>query len=127
ELVTVLLVAEIVSPALTAGDESIAGAVIGTATLLFLTFLNSAMTYRWRWFRTLGEASPAVIIRDGMLVPDALHRDRLRPDEIASEMHKAGITDIGQIRWAILEPDGQLAFIRKDDDDTSPPEGDAIA
>ncbi len=111
ELVTLLLVAEIVSPALSAGDQSVQGAIIGSATLLTLTFLNSAMTYRWRWFRRLGEAPPAVIIHRGQLHEDVLHKDRLRPDEILSEMRKAGLECISQVKWGVIEPDGRLTFI----------------
>lgn len=127
ELVTVLLVAEIVSPALTAGDESIVGAVIGTATLLLLTFVNSALTYRWKWYRVLGEAPPAVVIHNGRLVEDVLHKDRLRPDEILSEMHKVGISRIEQVRWGFIEPDGKLSFVRADDEETGPGQEKAVS
>lgn len=127
ELVTVLLVAEIVSPALTAGDESITGAIIGTATLLLLTFVNSTMSYRWKWYRVVGEAPPAVVIRHGRLMEDVLHKDRLRPDEILSEMHKAGISRVEQVRWGFVEPDGKLSFVRADDGETGPVQDKAVS
>ncbi|MBX9617306.1 MAG: DUF421 domain-containing protein [Caulobacteraceae bacterium] len=126
ELITVLLVAEIVSPALTAGDETVGGAVIGTATLLLLTFINSTMSYSWKLYRAVGEAPPAVIIRHGRLVGEVLHKDRLRPDEILSEMHKAGISSVEQVRWGFIEPDGKLSFVRADDGDTGSVDDKAV-
>lgn len=114
ELVTLLLVAEIVSPSLTAGDDSLPGAIIGAAALLFFTFVNSVLTYRIRWFRSLGEAPPSVVIYKARLIEQTLHRDRLRPDEILSEMHKAGIASLEEVEWGFLEPDGRLSFIQYD-------------
>lgn len=118
EIVTLLLIAEIVSPSLTAGDESIPGALIGAATLLLLTFIDSVMTYRLKWFQTVSEAPPTIVINRGRLVEDVLHRDRVRPDEILSEMRKAGIERLEMVRWGVLEPDGPMSFVRYDREDT---------
>jgi len=118
EIVTLLMIAEIVSPSLTAGDESIPGALVGAATLLFLTFIDSVMTYRLKWFQTVSEALPAIVINRGRLVEDALHKDRIRTDEILSEMRKAGIERLDMIKWGVLEPDGRLSFVRYDGEDT---------
>lgn len=118
EIVTLLLIAEIVSPSLTAGDESIPGALIGAATLLLLTFIDSVMTYRLKWFQTVSEAPPTIVINRGRLVEDVLHRDRVRPDEILSEMRKAGIERLEMVRWGVLEPDGRMSFVRYYREDT---------
>jgi len=45
ELVMLLLVAEIVAPALTAGDQSLTAALFGAATLFTLSLLHSILTY----------------------------------------------------------------------------------
>src|SRR5690606_3817827 len=80
ELVMLLLVAEVVSPALTAGDESLTGALFGAATLLVLTFAHSVLTYRFKTFRKVAEAPPALLVYNGRLVEENLHLDRVRPD-----------------------------------------------
>lgn len=118
EMVTLLIIAEIVSPSLTAGDESIPGAIIGAATLLFLTFVNSVMFYHWTWYQKLCEAPPAVVICNGRFIEPTLHKDRLRTDEILSEMHKSGIERLEEVKWGLLEPDGQISFIRHDHSST---------
>lgn len=119
ELVMLLLVAEVVSPALTAGDESLTGALFGAATLLVLTFAHSVATYRFKRLRALAEAPPSLVIYHGRLVEEALHKDRIRPDEIFAEMHKSGIERLSQVKWGFLEPDGRMAFVRADGDDTT--------
>jgi uncharacterized membrane protein YcaP (DUF421 family) len=113
EFVTLLLIAEVVSPALTAGDESLVGAFVGTAFLLCLAFLHSLFSYTSKRFRGVAEAPPSLLVRHGQILEDALHRERVRPDEIYSEMHKAGIEDISQVKWGFLEPDGNMSFVRR--------------
>lgn len=118
ELVMLLLVAEIVSPALTAGDDSLTGALFGAATLLVLAFAHSVLTYRFRWFRLIAEAPPSLLVRDGHIIEAAIHKERVRPDEIFSEMHKAGIERLCEVKWGVLEPDGKMSFVRSDGGET---------
>jgi uncharacterized membrane protein YcaP (DUF421 family) len=127
ELVMLLLVAEAVSPALTAGDESLTGALFGAATLLVLTFAHSALTYRFEAFRKVAEAPPTLIVYHGRLVEENLHLDRVRPDEIFSEMHKSGIERLEQVKWGFLEADGKMAFVRADGEETERPDEATLA
>ena len=118
ELVMLLMIAEVVSPALTAGDDSLVGALIGMTTLLCVAFAHSVLSYHSKWFRSAAESPPAMVVAHGRIIEPALHNERIRPDEICSEMHKAGIETLAQVRWAFLEPDGTLSFIRADDAET---------
>lgn len=112
ELVMLLLLAEIVSPALTAGDETLIGGITGAAALLTLTFIHSMLTYHSRHFRSLAEARPTVIVRHGVVDERAMDIERIRPDEIFSEMHKAGLERLDQVKWGILEPNGKMSFVQ---------------
>lgn len=118
ELIMLLLIAEIVSPSLTAGDESLTAAMFGVATLLCLAVLHSVLTYRFKTLRTMSEAPPSILVKHGKIMEANIHKDRVRPDEIFSEMHKAGIEKLSQVRWGFLEPDGKMSFVREDDAET---------
>jgi uncharacterized membrane protein YcaP (DUF421 family) len=119
ELVMLLMIAEVVSPALTAGDDSLTGAIVGATTLLCLAYLHSVLSYRFKWFQSATESPAAVIIAHGRVLEFAMHKERVRPDELFSEMHKSGIEDLSHVKWGILEPDGKMSFVRCDDGDTS--------
>ena len=54
-------------------------------------------------------------MRDGEIVAENLRRDRLTRDEILSEMRLAGIGRMSEVAWAILEPQGKMSFIKKED------------
>lgn len=111
ELVTLLLIPEILTEALNNGEDSLTAAFIGVSTLLSLVFITSLIAYRSPRFGRLTEGEPVVLVRDGHLVPASLHRERVSPQEVVSEMHRSGLERMDQVRWAVLEPDGHISFI----------------
>lgn len=111
ELVTLLLIPEILTEALHAGDTSLTAAFVGTSTLLSLVFLTSVLAYRSPRVGRLTEGVPVILVQRGSLVTFALHRERITPDEIFSEMHKAGLERLEQVKWGVLETDGRISFV----------------
>ena len=111
ELLTLLLIPEILSEALHPGDRSLTGAFVGVFTLLSLVFLTAVLAYRSPRIGEVTEGVATVLVQRGALVPSTLHRERVSPDEIFSEMHKAGLERLEQVKWAVLEPDGRISFV----------------
>jgi uncharacterized membrane protein YcaP (DUF421 family) len=111
ELVTLLLIPEIVTKALTGQDYSLTAAFIGVSTLLVLVFLTSLLAYRFPSFGRFTEGRPALLAREGALVPATLHRERVSPDEIRLELHKYGLEEWAQVKWALLEVDGSITLV----------------
>jgi uncharacterized membrane protein YcaP (DUF421 family) len=113
ELVTLMIIPEIVSQALVR-EASITNALVGLFTLFGLVFVTSLLGYRFKRLGRLIEGQPTMVIRRGKLLLEALHRERLSPDELYEEMHKAGILHLSQVEVAILETDGKVAFLTRD-------------
>ena len=111
ELVTLLMIPEIYSSALNSNDNSLAHATISVATLFVLVFVTGVVTFRSRRVERLIEGEPTVLVRQGNYLEDALKRERISPEEIMGEMHKAGIADVRDVEWAILEVDGRISII----------------
>jgi uncharacterized membrane protein YcaP (DUF421 family) len=111
ELVTLLMIPEIFSDALSRGDFSMTSATVGAFALLSLVFLTSLATYRSRRLDRLCAGDPTVLAHDGRFLERNLSRERVTPEEIYGEMHKAGLEELRQVRWAILETDGRIAII----------------
>ena len=111
ELVTLLLIPEIVSNAIQGQHFSITHAVVGVATLFVLVFLTSLLSARSARFEKVLDGSPTVLVHDGKLIAQSLMAERVTPDEVLSEMRKAGYAELEQIRWAILETDGRISIV----------------
>ncbi len=58
------------------------------------------------------EGKPLIVVRDGKLVPQAMHRARMRPDEVKGMLREQGIEDTGVVRFAFLERTGTLGVFR---------------
>ena len=50
-----------------------------------------------------------------------LRRNRLTRSEIESEMRLAGIAQMRDVAWAILEPKGKISFIKRGSDGEEQP------
>ncbi len=111
ELVTLLLIPEIVSNALQRDDQSVTNGIIGLATLFTLVFTTSLLTSRFRRLNRALEGTPTVLVHHGKIIPANLHLERVSPDELASELRKSGLEDVSQVKWAILETDGKISIV----------------
>jgi uncharacterized membrane protein YcaP (DUF421 family) len=111
DLVMLLIVSELVQQALVGEDFSATNAVIAVSTLFLLTFLNSTLEHHSKRFSGLVTGQPAVIVYDGRFVPRTMNLERIAPDDVYSEMRKAGLAELSEVRWALLEPDGRLSFV----------------
>jgi uncharacterized membrane protein YcaP (DUF421 family) len=111
ELVTLLMIPEIFSPALAREDYSMTHATIGAATLFTLLFLTSALTFRFKGAERVVEGKPTVLVRNGQFLERNMQHERVTPDEVLTEMHKSGVEQLEEVRWAILEMDGKIAIV----------------
>lgn len=127
ELVLLLLIPEIVAQGVVREDFSITNAVVAVTTLTSLVFVTSVLSYRFKGFGGFLEGSPSLLVRRGRFLPDEMARERVPPEEIVSEMRRAGVEHLEDVRWAVLEPGGKIAIIREEPGESgSPPEeGDA--
>ena len=111
ELVSLLMVPEIVSQALQREDYSVTNGFVGVATLFVLVWLTSLLMQWSKRIDRLVEASPAVLAHHGQLIEANLNKERVTPDEIFAEMRKSGLERLEQVRWAVLETDGKISIV----------------
>jgi uncharacterized membrane protein YcaP (DUF421 family) len=114
ELVSLLLIPELVSQAVTREDFSLTHAIIAVCTLLSLVFLTSALTHVNQRAADVLDGRPAVLVADGKLILKAMDNERVSVNELYNEMRKAGLRELDQVQWAILNADGKIAFLPKD-------------
>jgi uncharacterized membrane protein YcaP (DUF421 family) len=125
ELVTLLLIPEIVAQGLVREDFSLTNAIVGISTLFGLVFITSLVMQHSPKAEELITGKPTLLAFDGKFIAENMNRERITPDEIYSELHKAGLEKLSQARWVILEPDGKLAVIASEDhEEIGHPRGD---
>lgn len=98
ELVTLLLIPELVSQSLVREDYSITNAIVGVTTLLSLVFINSLIMHKSKWVEELIEDTPSLLVQHGKLIIDNMNKERISPDEIFAEMHHVGLYRLSQVK-----------------------------
>jgi uncharacterized membrane protein YcaP (DUF421 family) len=117
ELVTLLIIPEVVSQSLVREDFSLTNALIGVATLLSLTFVASVLQYRHKRVEEAMFGTPSVLVQHGRFVEESLHKEHIPPAEVFAAMHESGLEKLSQVKWAVLEQDGRISIVPVDDRD----------
>jgi uncharacterized membrane protein YcaP (DUF421 family) len=112
ELVTLMLVPEVLSNAIQA-EGSVLEALTGLCMLFVLVLATSTLAHRFEGFEKVVEARSTLLIDHGRILEDALNAERIVPDELISEMRKNGIASVSEVRWAVLESGGSITFVPK--------------
>jgi len=115
EFVVLVVLGDLIQQGVTHNDFSLTGATLAICTFAFWALVLSWTAYLFPRAKNLLEGAPRVIVRDGEILIENLRRNRLTRDEILSEMRLAGIGQMSEVAWAILEPQGKMSFIKKDD------------
>ena len=114
DLVLLVVLGDAIQQGLTQDDYSVTGAVLAVATIATLQVGTSYLSFRFPPFRKVLEGEPVVLVDHGKLVYRNLKRERMTEGEIAEEARQQQITSLDQVRWAILESNGSISFIKSD-------------
>jgi uncharacterized membrane protein YcaP (DUF421 family) len=124
ELVTLLLIPEITTQAISLEDHSLTNAIIGITTLLSLVYITSMLTHYFPRVEKIIASTPAVLVEHGEFVEDNMNKERISPSEIFDAIHKAGLYQLSQVRWVLLQSDGKIAVIPESDESPLQPQMD---
>jgi uncharacterized membrane protein YcaP (DUF421 family) len=114
ELVTLMLIPEIVSQSMIGEDFSVTNGIIGITTIFSLVFLTSLLKQKVKVVERIIEGTPSLLVERGKFIEENLNKERITPDEVFGEMHKSGLEYLSQVKWAILETDGKISIVPED-------------
>ncbi len=119
ELVTTFLLSELAAAPITDDQIPLAFAIVPISVLLALEVIISFAVTKIPVLKPLFDGKPSVLIRRGELDIKEIGRVRISVEELLSQLRVAGVADISEVDYAILEQNGQLSVIPKRKD--SPP------
>ena len=113
DLILLVTIGDLVQQGVTQNDFSVTGMFLAVATFALLTVLFSYLPWRFQRLRPVLEGVPAILVEEGRVVEKNLKRQRLTQEEIAAAARIQNISSLEEIRWAVLETNGQISFIKK--------------
>ncbi len=114
DLLVVVLVVEAAGAGLRGDASSIADGAVLVGTVMLWSVLLDAASYRWPRLGTIVKARPRAVVRDGELDHRVLRRELMTRDEVLSQLRLHGVTDLGEVRRAYIEPNGMVSVIPYD-------------
>lgn len=93
-------------------DVPLTVAVVVFTVIMICYKLATYISDRNQLVRERLEGKPVYVIEDGCIQIQNFDREDLSLDELMSDLRVEGIEQLGQVRIAILEPNGQLSVFR---------------
>jgi uncharacterized membrane protein YcaP (DUF421 family) len=114
DLVVILLIANAVQNAMVGPDTSVTGGLIAAGVLVSVNYGVAAARERLPWLRRAVEGTPTLLINDGRFVQEHLRREGLEEDEVLMAIREHGVSDVKDVRIAVLETDGSISIVPVD-------------
>jgi uncharacterized membrane protein YcaP (DUF421 family) len=92
-------------------DVSWAEGFTAFALLAGLQMLVAWISTRWPQVRGIFTSQPALLLADGEIRYEALHRNRLTESELRQAVRMQGTGDLSQVQAVVLETNGKLSVI----------------
>ncbi len=116
DLVLLLVLSNAVQNSMNAGDNTVAAGYILVATLLAANGFMGWLTWRSKRAETFLEGRPQILVHNGVMDERLLASERITQHELMASVRQAGLTDLADVRVAILENNGRINVIAKSPD-----------
>lgn len=113
DLILLVVIGDLVQQGVTQNDMSVTGVVIVIATIGIAQVGTSYLSFRFRRLRPLLEGDPIVLVENGNVIERNMRRERLSIDDLAEQARKSEIESLDQVKWAVLETNGEISFIKQ--------------
>ena len=114
DLIMLVVMGDLVQQGITQSDESVTGTLVVISTIALLSVAVSWVSFRFRPMRLLTEGEPIVLVQDGRPIERNMRRERITIDDIREQIRQAEMSSLDEVKWAILENDGQISCIPRD-------------
>ena len=115
DIVIYLVMSELLALSLTDDDKTIFHTLVPLITLAILQVTVAHLIMKYEKFRHLIDGEPVILIHNGMINQSTMKKERYNIDDLMMQIREFGIGSIHEIAFAILETNGKLTVLRKND------------
>jgi uncharacterized membrane protein YcaP (DUF421 family) len=113
DLILLIILGDALQQGLTQDDYSVTGAVLVVGTLAIMQVFTSWVGYRFPRARPTLQGEPLIVLQDGKPIERNLKRERLTVEELAESARLHEIGSLDEVKWAVMERNGEISFIKK--------------
>ena len=111
ELVVAVLISDMAAIPLQDIGIPLLNGLLPVVTLLCCEYLVSGGIMHSLTLRKLLCGKPSILVENGVVLREAMRKNRFTLDELCEELRSLNVTDISKVQYAILETDGKLNAI----------------
>lgn len=113
DLIVTILIAELAAISIENAESSIFVSIIPIIVLVAIQIILSYTSLKSKSFRHFVEGKPTVIIKNGRIVFSEMVKLRYSLDDLVLQLREQGINSIEEVKFAILENNGELSVFDK--------------
>ena len=118
ELVITILLSEIAAIPMQDNALPLGNSIVAVLLLVALEVINSVVVLKSSRCRSFLQGNSIVVIRDGVIDQKQLKRLRFTMDDLFDQLRQKDVFDISDVRYAIVETNGQLSVMLKPEKET---------
>jgi uncharacterized membrane protein YcaP (DUF421 family) len=92
--------------------------ILSLVAFMAVSFLVSVITMKFRKSRLWLSGTPTVVIERGKILEKNMSKIKYTIDSLNQSLRQKGIFNIGEVEYAVLEVNGELAIMKKDEYNT---------
>lgn len=111
DMLLLMMISDAVQNAMAGEYRSISDGCLLVATIAGWNYLLDWSSYHFPLVRRFAEPKPLALIRNGRLMRANMRRELVTVDELIGKMREEGVADLGEVREAFLESDGEISVV----------------
>jgi len=111
ELVLTLIIADLAAVPMQDYGIPLVNGLLPIVVMLCLSMILSFFNLKSIRFRALLCGRPAIIVQRGKIIQQAMAKNRFTIDELLEQLRSQGITDLADVKYAVLETSGKLSIL----------------
>jgi uncharacterized membrane protein YcaP (DUF421 family) len=119
DLLVLVIIADAAQNAMAANYTSITDGILLVATIIFWSYALDWLSYRFRPIRRFVFPHPRKLIENGQFLRENMERELIVEEQLRALLRVQGIEDVGEVKEARIEPNGQISVIPFNDQDKS--------
>jgi uncharacterized membrane protein YcaP (DUF421 family) len=114
DLLVIVLIADAAQNGLGKEYQSVTEGLVLVATIVAWEYFIDWLTFRFPALRPFLRPPPLTLVQDGRIVEEAMRKEMLSMDELASQLRQQQVREIAEVSLAMLEGDGRLSVLRRE-------------
>lgn len=127
DFVISIMIGSIAAGALNSSTNGLQGVMITVGALAGFQIILSILSLKLSRFRRVVEEEPIILMQNGKLLEKAMQKTRINLDELMSQIRQKGYFFLGQVEFAVLEPNGKISVLPKSQNRAITPEDLGLA